>query len=139
MILQAVCRWRVRKCDGSRCPPSSVYIIASRGSRIADDLPNIFPGCRVVVWEPVEARLTGKVGGAVVFILERTKDANFVSDAEVMEQLGMKDRANLRRCIKKHEDFIRALDECGVSPCQRGRRAGFQLRVATLFGEVVEA
>jgi hypothetical protein len=135
MILQAVCRGRVRKCVGSQCPPSSVYIVASRRSRIADDLPNIFPGCSVVPWLPIETRLTGKVCEAVAFILDRTKAGAFVSDVEVAGHVRM-DRANYRRCVKKHEDFITALDERGVSSALIGRRAGFQLRVAALFGDV---
>jgi hypothetical protein len=139
MILQAICRGRVRKCDGSRCPPSSVYIIASRGSHIGDDLPNIFPGCTVVPWLPVETQLKGQVGDAVAVILDRTKTGGFVSDAEIMQHLGIKDSSNFRRTVKKHADFVRALDEQDICPCKYSRQSGFQRRVATFFEEIVEA
>lgn len=138
MILQAVCRGRVRKCDGSRCPPSNVYIVASRGSRIGDDLPNIFPGCHVVPWVPIETQLKGQVGDAVSFILDRTETGSFVSDAEVMEHLRIKDSSNFRRCVKKHADFVRVLDERGVWLSKDGRRSGFQRPAAMFFGELAD-
>lgn len=138
MILQAVCRGRVRKCEGDRCPPSSVYIVACRGSRIGDDLPTIFPGCRVVSWKPVETQLKGQVGDAVSFILDRTKIGAFVSDVEVMEHLGISDRSNFKRCIKKHADFLGALDDHDIGLSKDGRRSGFQRAVAMFFGEIEE-
>ncbi|MET4372491.1 hypothetical protein ABIA99_005197 [Bradyrhizobium sp. LB12.1] len=138
MILQAVCRGRVRKCEGSRCPASNVYIIASRGSLIADDLPNIFPGCRVGSWRPVAKQLTGKIGDAVKFILSQASDGAFVSDAEVMERIGMSDRANFRRRVKQHVDFVATLEDHDISHCKQGRKAGFQVRAAMFFGEVAD-
>ncbi|UYO48794.1 hypothetical protein KQX64_23320 [Rhodopseudomonas palustris] len=135
MILQAICRGRVRKCDGARCPPSNVYIIASRRSRIADDLPSIFPRCRVVRWRPEGLQLRGKVADAIAFILERTKDGSFVSDAEVRKHLAMTDKANFRKGIKRHAEFLTALEEEGIVVCSESRLSGFRLRNTTTFWE----
>jgi hypothetical protein len=56
-----------------------------------------------------------------------------------LEQLGIKDSSNFRRAVKKHADFVSALDEHDICPCKDGRLSGFQRRAATLFGEIVEA
>ncbi|HWE20721.1 MAG TPA: hypothetical protein VG758_26680 [Hyphomicrobiaceae bacterium] len=69
MILQALCRGAVRKCVGDSCPTARAYIIASPRSRIAQSLPAIFPGAKIVRWRPVKKPLKGKVEEAFNFIL----------------------------------------------------------------------
>jgi hypothetical protein len=126
LILQAACRGAIRKCDGDKCPPANLYIIASRGSGIGKDLPNIFPGARVVKWQPVSAELKGQVGAAAAYIIERTRTGEFVSDADVREHLGIKDKAQYRRRVKKHPDLKVALAEHDIEPCSHGQRTGYQ-------------
>ncbi|MGM4895938.1 hypothetical protein [Tardiphaga sp. 839_C3_N1_4] len=139
LILQAICRGRVRKCEDAKCPPSDVYVIASRGSRIAEELPSIFPACSVTPWRPEgRKQLLGKVADAVAFIRERTSDGSFISDAEVRRHLRIADKSNFRNAIKKHADFIEALDEEDIVTSRQGRHSGFLRRVAFLFGNVGE-
>jgi hypothetical protein len=93
----------VRKCDDASCPTSHLYIIASRGSRIGDDLETIFPGASVVPWKPIETKLTGKVGEAVTYILEHASGGRFVADREVMQHIGYTSKSNYNRRIKRHD------------------------------------
>lgn len=138
LVLQAVCRGRIRKCDGASCPPTNVYVVASRASHIGDDLPTIFPGCRVVRWEPVKRKLTGKVGMAVAFLMERARDGSFVPDADVMKHVGATDKSYYNRRIKKHDDLRDGLAEHGIAPCQDGRTTGFRRLASTHFGNIAE-
>jgi hypothetical protein len=135
-VLQAVCRGMIRKCRGASCPPCNVYIIASRGSRIADDLPQLLPGCRVREWQPVPRKLSGKVAGAVSFIIDNTEDGAFVSDADVMKHVKITDKSNYNRTIKKHGDLRDELADRGVVATQQGRVAGFQHSAARHFGGI---
>jgi hypothetical protein len=137
-ILQAACRGLVRKCDGERCPRSHLYLIASKGSGIGNDLPNVFPGAAVQRWLPVERKLSGKVGVAVSFILEKSRVGSFVSDRDVMKHIGEVNKANYNRRIKKHEDLREVLAEHGIQPCKQGRLTGFQHLAATHFGDIEE-
>jgi len=125
-ILQAACRGRIRKCDGGSCPPTDLYIIASKGSRIRDELPDIFPGCRVREWLPLPRRLTGNVGEAAAFIIERCRGGSFVADAEVMKHIGVSDKSYYRRRIRKHEEFLDELADNEIDTAVNGRRRGFQ-------------
>jgi hypothetical protein len=61
LILQALCRGSVRRCHGAECAPCNAYIIAATRSGIPEALREIFPGCRVVRWQPVQKALRGKV------------------------------------------------------------------------------
>lgn len=65
LVLQALCRGRVRKSDGVKCRPMTAYIIAAKRSGIPSNLPRIFPGCRVMPWRPFEPKVTGKAKAAV--------------------------------------------------------------------------
>ena len=58
LVLQAVCRGRVRKSDGDRCLPMDAYLIATKRSGIGDLLPTIFPGCTVLRWDPLSEKQT---------------------------------------------------------------------------------
>lgn len=135
LILQAACRGLMRKCDGASCPPSHLYIIASRPSGIANDLPNLFPGAHIVRWQPIEKKLTGKVGMAANYIIENAQGGSFVSDADVMRHLGMSDRRNYRKRIKKNEDLLDALSAADIEMHRKGRRMGFQKSHSIYFGD----
>jgi hypothetical protein len=65
LVLQALCRGSVRRCQGTECAPCDAYIIAATRSGIPAALPDIFPGCRVVRWQPVQKALSGKVKRSV--------------------------------------------------------------------------
>jgi hypothetical protein len=52
------------------CAPCNAYIIAAPRSGIPEALPVIFPGCRVVKWQPVKKELRGKVKEAVEFVVD---------------------------------------------------------------------
>jgi hypothetical protein len=108
---------------------------ASRRSRIAQDLPSIFPHCTVVRWQPDGIILKGKVAEALAFIRDRTADGAFVSDAEVCEHLTINDRPTYRKRIKKHEELTAALDDLGIVQCADGKRRGYRLECALLFGD----
>jgi hypothetical protein len=75
LILQALCRGAVRKCDNERCHPANAYIIASARSGIAEALPDIFPGCRVVSWSPMPKPLAGDVAETCDYVERWAKTA----------------------------------------------------------------
>jgi len=50
LLLQAVCRGRVRKLDGDKCLPMHAYVIAAPASGIPGALGTVFPGCKLQRW-----------------------------------------------------------------------------------------
>ena len=117
LILQALCRGAVRRCVGEGCPATSAYIIASRKSGIAEELPRIFPHARILQWRPVKKVLRGKVARSSQFITAQlaSNPASVVTFRQVMAHLGWKDSKEFMRRIRKHDDFFRAaLEEAGV-------------------------
>ena len=72
LLLQAICRGRVRKLDGDRCLPMSAYVIAAASHGLPGALRDIFPGCTVVPWQPNELKLKGTVKDAVAFVKATT-------------------------------------------------------------------
>src|SRR5260221_9833940 len=91
-ILQALCRGAVRRCDGEHCQPCHAYIIGSVRSGIPTALPTIFPGCKLVRWQPIDRNLKGHVAGTVE-IIERwstkAKAGDIIPFKEVSKALGM--------------------------------------------------
>ena len=116
LILQALCRGAVRRCEDGGCPPTHTYIIASSRSGIRDSLGSIFPGASVVSWTPLPRALTGKVGEALAFIQSRLAidPEGTVAFKEVMKAIGWKDGKDFKRRIRYHDAFIEALDEAGI-------------------------
>jgi hypothetical protein len=51
-------------------PVSVCQSIAATRSGIPAALPDIFPGCRVVRWQPVQKALSGKVKEAAEFLID---------------------------------------------------------------------
>jgi len=70
LVLQALCRGSVRRRQGAECAPCNAYIIATTRSGIPAALREIFPGCRVVRWQPVQKALSGKVKEAADFVID---------------------------------------------------------------------
>jgi hypothetical protein len=122
MILQALCRGAVRKCVGDGCPPARAYIIASYRSGIAQELPSIFPGAKLQLWQPVKKSLKGKVAEAVQFIERELFRRPWcrVTFREVMDHIGWTCSKDFKRRIRRHEDFINALAAGGIE--EAGRR-----------------
>jgi len=89
-ILQAVCRASVRKPLGDGCHPCDVYIIASRRTGIEDDLPQIFPDCKIVKWAPIPRELSGHQKRAYDFVRKwfQTKSDD-LRLADVLKTIGV--------------------------------------------------
>jgi hypothetical protein len=123
MILQALCRGAVRKCKGEGCPPARAYIVASRRSGIADELPSIFPGAQALPWRPIRKTLTGKVADAVEFIvMELTRTPwSPVTFRRVMDHIGWKNGKDFKRRIRRHPDFVDALAAEGIEEWGTGK------------------
>ncbi|HWM46184.1 MAG TPA: hypothetical protein VNR11_04640 [Xanthobacteraceae bacterium] len=122
LILQAICRGAVRRCDGERCPPTRAYIIASGHSGIAQVLPDIFPGAKIERWKPLEEELRGKAGDACRYILERLdRPGAFVPFRDVMAHLGWRDRREFKRSIRRHAGFCDAMAAADVEEWGPGR------------------
>ena len=68
LVLQALCRGRVRKLDGDQCLPMQAFVIASQRSGIPDLIPSIFPGCVVADWNAEEKTPTKKQKAALADI-----------------------------------------------------------------------
>jgi hypothetical protein len=116
LILQALCRSHVRLCVEGSCPKTEAYLIGSRRRGFEKVLRTTFPGVRIVSWEPVQKVLKGKIGEAVRFLDKcLNEDGNeSVSARAVMAAIVWTDAKNFRKNIRKHPDFIAALDRLGI-------------------------
>jgi hypothetical protein len=129
LILQALSRGAVRRCQGDMCAPCNAYIIAATRSGIPEALPAIFPGCRVVRWQPVQKALSGKVKDAAEYVIdwfEKNPDGllrfNIVQRAIRIAAAG-----TFKNDVRRHSDFIEALDNHGIAEAWRlgDNRRGF--------------
>ena len=59
-ILQAACRGSVRSIREGTAHPCDVFLIATKGNGIAEQLPQIFPGCQILEWVPEPPKLSGR-------------------------------------------------------------------------------
>jgi len=135
VILQALCRGAVRKCDGASCPKVDAYIIASSRSGIAEQLPVIFPGVNVVPWRPVQRALKGKAGDAARFIIDAIAGgAQSVPFSAVREHIGVDNAANFNRNIRRHAEFTEVIAEQGIAEWPPQRPTGFARAYALYFG-----
>ena len=124
LVLQAVCRGRVRRSDGGRCYPMDAYIIASQRSGIAQALPTIFPGCTVKAWEPLEKPpLAGTLNDAAQFLRsEILRGVEWVSGRSIAVALGM-DWANFHRRFVRTTDWAEVMAVAGVDELIGARNA----------------
>jgi hypothetical protein len=114
MILQALCRGRVRKSDGAKCLPMDAYVIASSKSRIGTDITRIFPGCQVVPWRPVKKEPSGLVKSALEYVRSAIdRRETWISFNSISEALGV-DRSNFRKWVLKKDDWEDAIDKLGL-------------------------
>ena len=135
VILQALCRGAVRKCNGASCPKVDAYIIASSRSGIGEQLPVIFPGVNVVPWRPVQRALKGKAGDATRFIIDTLADgAQSVPFSAVRQHIGVGNAANFNRSIRHHAEFAEVIAEQGIVEWPPQRPIGFARAYAMYFG-----
>ena len=126
LVLQALCRGRVRKSDGPRCKPMEAWVIASARSGIPEDLATIFPGCTVRAWRPggETPRLTGRSRTAFeVLQAEMEAGASWVSLSTIADRIGM-DRKDFKRDVVSREVWSIAVASIGAGETTRGRARG---------------
>jgi hypothetical protein len=129
LILQALCRGSVRKCQDDMCAPCDAYIIAATRSGIRETLPKIFPGCRVVRWQPVQKALSGKVKEAAEFVINwfKKNPDGLLPFNKVRKAIGIEGASNFRRDVRKNPDFREALANHDIAEAQElgDNRRGF--------------
>ena len=138
LILQALCRGRVRRSDGDRCLPMNAYVIAAKRSGIADALPGIFPGCKVRPWKDSKANGSDHVSRALAFV-ERTvaAGASDLPNGDIMRAVKV-DRRNFNQRVTKHQRWADGLRRMGLETyAAQGRRTGGVRRVCVI-GDVKE-
>jgi hypothetical protein len=123
LILQALCRGRVRKSDGSRCLPMSAFVIASNQSRIPDHIADIFPGCTVQEWRPHKREPRGRVLQALQAIAALLLESHWLSYRDVARAIGMHDWRNFKRQVIDRDDWPGFLIERGYEEEAGPRRA----------------
>ena len=132
LVLQAVCRGRVRKSDGPRCLPMTAYIIAAARSGIPDDLPAIFPGAKVLPWGPQDAP-KGNVKKALDYVrVEMGRGAQWVPHSAICKAIGL-DRSNCRARVLRSAQWQTGTADLGLVVA-RGPGRGFGLRRTNVVG-----
>jgi hypothetical protein len=61
LILQALCRGSVRRCENGGCPKVNAFVIGSSRYGFEAVLKEVFPSARIVPWRPVLKPLKGKL------------------------------------------------------------------------------
>jgi hypothetical protein len=102
------------------CTPCNVYIIAATRSGIPETLPRIFPGCRVVSWQPVQKALRGKVKEAAEFVIDwfEKNPEDLLRFNVVQRVIGIESASNFRQDIRRHNDFKEALAAHDIAEAQ---------------------
>lgn len=139
-VLQALCRGRVRKLNGTQCLPMDAYIVAASASGIPDVLPGIFPGCQVTDWSPLGKKLTGRVARALETV--RTSfaaGAPHLTYGEIAARVGA-DRKDFKREIVASPAWRGAMTDLGLEEAVVAKRGERGLRRVVANGmEAVEA
>jgi hypothetical protein len=80
----------------------------------------IFPGCRIVDWQPVQKPLRGKVKEAVEFAINwfEKNPEGLLRFNVVQRAIGMDNAANFKNNVRQHADFCDALDAHGIAEAQ---------------------
>jgi hypothetical protein len=113
-ILQALCRGAVRGYTSGACPNTQAFIIASQLSGIPQCLSEMFPGARIVDWQPIPTHLKGHARSALDYITARVAydPTCLVSFKEVSGHLKI-DPKNLKK-VRSHKGFVAALKAEGI-------------------------
>ncbi len=105
-ILQAACRGSVRRSEGNTCPAGcTLWLIFSshRSTGIPRELlDRIFPGAMIQDWAPLPKKLTGQAK-TLINILDTVTDGIGVGKTYVQEVLGISDRRNFNRLIRRRD------------------------------------
>ena len=133
LILQAVCRGRVRRSDGARCQAMTAYVIASPKSGIGAEMATVFPGCVVEPWQPLKAETKGKLKEAIEWLTDALEGGRTeVSYVEVYTAIGS-DKAYFSRRITKEPAWKAAIDALD-SEVVRGPRGALLVRLLAAEG-----
>lgn len=131
LILQAICRGRVRKSDGAKCQPMTAYVIASPRSGIEEEVSTVFPRCHQEPWMPLKVEARGKVKEAIDYLTAAfAAGRSEVGYAEVYGAIGL-DKGNFKR-ITKDPAWMQTVDSLGAEVIRGPRGALF---VRTLASE----
>lgn len=129
LILQALCRGAVRRCDGEHCHPAEAWVIASVRSGIPDALPSIFPGCQVVRWSPIPRKLKGHAL-AVCAYLEAWATSARVGDVmpfrQIQRALGI-DARTFRDEVRRVTPLLVELGALGIEEHGKRNMTGYRL------------
>ena len=120
LVLQALCRGSLRRCQGAECARCNAYIIATTRSGIPAALREIFPECRVVRWQPVQKALSGKVKEAAEFVINwfEKNPEGLLRFNVVRRAIGMDNAANFKNNVRRHPDFKEALANHDIAEAQ---------------------
>ncbi|HUT51189.1 MAG TPA: hypothetical protein VM325_17810 [Alphaproteobacteria bacterium] len=116
LVLQALCRGAVRRCDGDKCHPMNAYVIASVRSGIRDALSDIFPGCLVEDWKPVPNELRGEAKKAFDHIkswFDFSRPGERLTFRSVVKDTGI-NKSTFTRDVRRDDDYIEALAAEGI-------------------------
>jgi hypothetical protein len=93
--------------------------IATR-SGIPAALHEIFPGCRVVRWQPIQKALSGKVKEAAEFVINwfEKNPEGLLRFNVVQRAIGMDNAANFKNNVRRHPDFKEALANHDITEAQ---------------------
>ncbi|HVA62748.1 MAG TPA: hypothetical protein VNF74_03405 [Terriglobales bacterium] len=129
LILQAICRGRVRKSDGPHCLPMDAYIIADPRSGIGETLATVFPGCTVAPWDPLGTSRGGPVGRAEEFLRRSLADGKTrIAFKDIQRAVGVPPKHFAARVTGKAE-WKQVIIRLGLETYGGTRRArGVQLR-----------
>ena len=123
ITLQAIARGRCRRSVELKAAPMDAYIMATGRSGIPAAIRTIFPGCKMVPWEPFKRELKGNVKLAVAYVraaLDTGREE--VPYAEIRKTLGI-DRGNFSTHVTTTDGWRKALAEIGCEVYQGPRRA----------------
>ena len=133
LILQALCRGAVRKCDGERCHASNAYVIASVRSGIPAALPSIFPGCKVVRWSPIPRALSGNIAAACDYVeawASTAKPGDVLPFRQLQRDTGIPAKT-FKDTVRPSVPFLEALAEIGATEWgPKAYATGYQLLAA---------
>ncbi|MBE7158426.1 MAG: hypothetical protein INR62_08345, partial [Rhodospirillales bacterium] len=115
MILQAVCRGRVRQLDGDRCKAMNAYIIASPQTGIPDSLDTIiFPGCRIIPWNAGPKKLPRVLASVADYLRRRIAEGvSRVPFKDIQRDLGLA-RNNFHKLVTGHAEWPGVMEELGL-------------------------
>lgn len=124
LILQAACRGSVRKSRGPGCYPCHLYLIAHPRHGIPSLLGTIFPGCKIVDWNPVRKELKGRRSEAFEYVIDSLdRGYSELPFSSVYKGLGMSG-SDFRKDVSSHADFISSLAEQGIRTESRKGKLG---------------